>query len=66
MMSDAHPNTSHFAGADEDGKAWKLTGRPKGKYVLIDFSPKGGPKEVVAVNDGLGIVFPDGNKWTKK
>mmetsp|Transcript_15471 Transcript_15471/g.34068 ORF Transcript_15471/g.34068 Transcript_15471/m.34068 type:complete len:168 (-) Transcript_15471:75-578(-) len=32
---------------------------------LFDFSFKGGPKDVVGKWDGSGIVFPDGNKWTK-
>eukprot|EP00438_Fugacium_kawagutii_P002381 Skav201010 [mRNA] locus=scaffold991:302198:308228:- [translate_table: standard] len=30
-----------------------------------DFSPKGGPKDAVAKFDGDGIVFPDGNRWSK-
>ena len=31
---------------------------------IIDFSPKGGPSNLGATWDD-GIVFPDGNKWTK-
>eukprot|EP00441_Pelagodinium_beii_P018848 CAMPEP_0197654190 /NCGR_PEP_ID=MMETSP1338-20131121/38704_1 /TAXON_ID=43686 ORGANISM="Pelagodinium beii, Strain RCC1491" /NCGR_SAMPLE_ID=MMETSP1338 /ASSEMBLY_ACC=CAM_ASM_000754 /LENGTH=190 /DNA_ID=CAMNT_0043229589 /DNA_START=30 /DNA_END=602 /DNA_ORIENTATION=+ len=36
------------------------------KELIIDFSPKGGPKDAVATWTGDGILFPDGNKWTKK
>jgi len=34
--------------------------------VLIDFSSKGGPADLLGKWDGDGIKFPDGNKWTKK
>jgi len=37
--------------------------------IFIDFSPKGGPKNLLGkwdTFDGIpGISFPDGNKWTK-
>eukprot|EP00419_Tripos_fusus_P090013 CAMPEP_0172867754 /NCGR_PEP_ID=MMETSP1075-20121228/84502_1 /TAXON_ID=2916 /ORGANISM="Ceratium fusus, Strain PA161109" /LENGTH=160 /DNA_ID=CAMNT_0013717197 /DNA_START=125 /DNA_END=607 /DNA_ORIENTATION=+ len=38
----------------------------KENQATIDFSAKGGPKDLLAVleEDG-GIKFPDGNKWTK-
>jgi len=32
---------------------------------FIDFSPKGGPEKLLAKYEDGGIVFPDGNKWTK-
>ena len=44
---------------------WTLTGKlgaEKGS-ILIDFSPKGGPKDLLGTFDGSGIVFPDGNRW---
>mmetsp|Transcript_25909 Transcript_25909/g.55136 ORF Transcript_25909/g.55136 Transcript_25909/m.55136 type:complete len:196 (+) Transcript_25909:93-680(+) len=45
---------------------WKVTGKTKGKEeAFLDFSSKGGPSNLVATWDGSGIVFPDGNKWTK-
>mmetsp|Transcript_41994 Transcript_41994/g.82338 ORF Transcript_41994/g.82338 Transcript_41994/m.82338 type:complete len:191 (+) Transcript_41994:60-632(+) len=45
---------------------WKISGTVKSnEQVLIDFSPKGGPENLVGKWDGGGIVFPDGNKWTK-
>ena len=43
-----------------------MTGKTRGKEeATIDFSSKGGPKDLVGKWDGSGIVFPDGNKWTK-
>jgi len=45
---------------------WKLQGKVvKDTEAVIDFSPKGGPDNLVATWDGSGMVFPDGNKWTK-
>ena len=45
---------------------WKLQGKVvKDKEAVIDFSPKGGPNKLAATWDGSGMVFPDGNKWTK-
>jgi len=32
--------------------------------MTFDFSPKGGPSDVVGKWDKDGIIFPDGNKWT--
>ena len=54
-------------GADEDGKPWKVKGLVKGARVLLDFTPKGGPKDVLATyTNGKGLVFPDGNVWKKQ
>eukprot|EP00930_Biecheleria_cincta_P014428 TRINITY_DN1240_c0_g1_i1.p1 TRINITY_DN1240_c0_g1~~TRINITY_DN1240_c0_g1_i1.p1 ORF type:complete len:219 (-),score=37.39 TRINITY_DN1240_c0_g1_i1:135-791(-) len=33
--------------------------------MTFDFSPKGGPSGVVGKWDKDGILFPDGNKWTR-
>jgi hypothetical protein len=45
---------------------WKIQGKMKSNTVAsIDFSPKGGPANLTGTWDGDGIVFPDGNKWTK-
>lgn len=45
---------------------WALEGKLKSdKEALIDFSPKGGPANLLAKFEDNGIVFPDGNKWTK-
>ena len=56
-----------ITGRDEpDGKEWKVKGKPYGRALLLDFSSKGGPADVVAKWTGLGLAFPDGNVWTKK
>lgn len=45
---------------------WKIQGKTKtDTEAVLDFSPKGGPADLAAKWDGDGIVFPDGNKWTK-
>eukprot|EP00639_Heterosigma_akashiwo_P000421 CAMPEP_0194573568 /NCGR_PEP_ID=MMETSP0292-20121207/9735_1 /TAXON_ID=39354 /ORGANISM="Heterosigma akashiwo, Strain CCMP2393" /LENGTH=974 /DNA_ID=CAMNT_0039424851 /DNA_START=89 /DNA_END=3013 /DNA_ORIENTATION=- len=51
-------------GTDNGTTKWllPLTVAENGQ-LLIDFSPKGGPKDLVAEWDGSGIVFSDGNKW---
>mmetsp|Transcript_130361 Transcript_130361/g.260037 ORF Transcript_130361/g.260037 Transcript_130361/m.260037 type:complete len:168 (+) Transcript_130361:86-589(+) len=38
---------------------------PGSDTLIIDFSPKGGPKDLQGKWDENGILFPDGNKWTK-
>ena len=54
-----------ITGADEDKKKFVLKADVNGKALYIDFSPKGGPKSVRAEWNGLGLVFDDGNVWTK-
>jgi hypothetical protein len=45
---------------------WKVEGTVKSTTSAeIDFSPKGGPSKLSAKFEDGGIVFPDGNKWTK-
>ena len=57
---------AYIKGADEDGKPWKAVGTIDGPTLTIDFSGKGGPKDVVATFViGKGIVFPDGNVWSR-
>jgi hypothetical protein len=53
---------------DGAGKAWNLQGKINGDEIFIDFTPKGGPKDMTGLweDDTPGIRFPDGNKWTKK
>ena len=58
-------NKAFITGADEDGKPWKVKGVYSGKGMLIDFTAKGGPKDVLATWNGIGLVFPDGNVWMK-
>lgn len=52
----------------EPQKEWVLQGviDEDNKRIFIDFSPKGGPKDLVGVWTDGGIKFPDGNLWSKK
>lgn len=65
-----------ITGTDEiGGKEWKVYGKVQGDEVVIDFSPKGGPKDIVAKFDGdvesfmtetpASFKFSDGNTWTR-
>ena len=53
---------------DGSGKAWNLEGKINGNKIFVDFSPKGGPKDLIGEWEEAapGIRFPDGNKWPKK
>ena len=52
-------------GAAEE-KPWKLAGKLTDTGdIFIDFTPKGGPKNLLGKWDKDGVVFPDGNKWSK-
>ena len=45
---------------------WSVEGKlMNDKEALIDFSSKGGPSNLLGKYEDGGIVFPDGNKWTK-
>ena len=58
--------TAIITGADEDGVAWKVKGKVTGRTIAVDFTSKGGPKDVEALYvAGKGLVFPDGNVWKK-
>ena len=56
----------------EKQKPWSLKGEivkipSKETEILIDFSPKGGPKNLLGkLTPEGGILFPDGNTWSKK
>ena len=56
-----------ISGADEDGKKWTVLAKKKNSKTLIaDFTPKGGPDNVVVTAQLNGdLTFPDGNVWTK-
>lgn len=59
-------NALTIAGRDEPtAAAWKLSAKVDGASALVDFSPKGGPKDLLAKLEGANIVFPDGNSWRK-
>ena len=55
--------------ADGSGNPWKLSGSVSGSTILVDFSPKGGPKNLQGIyvdsSSEPGIQWPDGNKWTR-
>ena len=44
------------------GKDRSLNGRAVGIAAVVDFSPKGGPKDLTAEFDGSGLTFLDGNR----
>ena len=55
--------------ADGSGRVWNIEGKINNDEIFIDFSPKGGPKDLIGKWEETapaGIRFPDGNKWTKK
>ena len=48
------------------GKKWKVKGEISGNSLIVAFTPKGGPANVEAKYViGKGLVFPDGNVWSK-
>ena len=57
-----------ISGADEDKKAWSVIAtKLNSGSISVDFTPKGGPSGVVAVQAPKSgdIKFPDGNVWKK-
>ena len=47
--------------ADGSGTKWTLTGKIEGIHtILVDFTPKGGPKDLRGEFDGNGIRWPIG------
>ena len=74
-----HPSGYRIVREGQGGKLYiTLQDEPKGQtvelegfkkvgsgYLSIDFSPKGGPKNLAAVAKVGKLVFPDGNAWTK-
>jgi hypothetical protein len=54
---------------DGSGKKWDLVGKIEGDSILVDFTPKGGPKDLKGVWEPApvpGIRWPDGNLWNVK
>ena len=56
---------------DGTGDPWHLDGTigDDGNSILVDFSPKGGPKDLKGVYEPSptpGIRWPDGNLWARK
>jgi len=53
---------------DGSGAEWQLPGKVKADTIVVDFTKKGGPPNLVGKWDksdnAPGIRWPDGNKWT--
>ena len=74
LISVENDNKALISGADGNpgcpgggGRPWKLVGKVDGDKIFVDFSPKGGPKDLTGVweaGKNPGVRFPDGNKWT--
>ena len=59
-------NKMYISLQDEpNGDIIEVEGKRKGSEYLLDFSSKGGPKDIAASVEEDKIVFPDGNAWTK-
>ncbi|GMI14699.1 hypothetical protein TrVE_jg1575 [Triparma verrucosa] len=66
ITTSASKLTIEGSDTSKTSKTWELTGSlGEGDAIVIDFSPKGGPKNLPGKFVGDGIVFPDGNKWPK-
>eukprot|EP00525_Craspedostauros_australis_P011693 CAMPEP_0198118180 /NCGR_PEP_ID=MMETSP1442-20131203/20675_1 /TAXON_ID= /ORGANISM="Craspedostauros australis, Strain CCMP3328" /LENGTH=148 /DNA_ID=CAMNT_0043776397 /DNA_START=67 /DNA_END=513 /DNA_ORIENTATION=- len=55
--------------ADGSGRAWNLPGKIDGDSIFVDFSPKGGPKDLKGLwepSPEPGIRWPDNNLWRLK
>jgi len=47
------------------GEVIEVEGKKGKNGYLLDFSSKGGPKNIAAIVEDGKLVFPDGNAWTK-
>lgn len=78
VIKESNSNEVVLNGADGDPhcsidgsgtKYWKLIGMVDGNTISVDFTPKGGPKNVIGIYEADGssnyITWPDGNRWTK-
>ena len=51
---------------DGSGKPWNLEGSVNQDRIVVDFSPKGGPKNLEGLKVSRGIKWLDGNLWSTK
>jgi len=78
VLAETPQHTLHLVGSDDGTSWWYLAGNCHGvgvgesfefvskDYFRVDFSPKGGPSDLVAYWDHHSkITFPDGNTWYK-
>ena len=49
---------------DGSGESWEVSGTVDMNSIVVDFSPKGGPKELHGMKVVEGIRWEDGNIWT--
>lgn len=55
--------------SDGSGRKWSLVGSVDSDKIFVDFSPKGGPKDLEGQWESEpvpGIRWPDGNLWSSK
>ena len=80
VLAERPHHVLHLVGSDDGVTWWHLVGDCHGPgtpgdgeykfvskdYFRVDFSPKGGPKDVVGSWDHKSLIkFPDGNTWYK-
>jgi len=79
ILAETPQHTLHLVGSDDGTSWWYLKGNCHGTvdatgkftfisrdYFRVDFSPKGGPADLVASWDHKTLIkFPDGNTWFK-
>eukprot|EP00531_Pseudo-nitzschia_arenysensis_P016058 CAMPEP_0116129152 /NCGR_PEP_ID=MMETSP0329-20121206/7776_1 /TAXON_ID=697910 /ORGANISM="Pseudo-nitzschia arenysensis, Strain B593" /LENGTH=173 /DNA_ID=CAMNT_0003623409 /DNA_START=331 /DNA_END=852 /DNA_ORIENTATION=+ len=66
-----HDGGATISGTDEpipanespEGKVWSVSGTVAGDTIVVDFSPKGGPKGLKGQKVTEGIKWEDGNMW---
>ena len=51
---------------DGSGEAWKVFASIAGDTIVVDFSPKGGPKGLKGQRIPEGILWEDNNLWATK
>ena len=50
---------------DPKGEVIDVVGKKAKSGYLLDFSSKGGPKDIAATVEDGKLIFPDGNAWTR-
>ena len=48
-----------------DAKFWSATGKLKGNSLVVDFSSRGGDKDIEAKKTADGLAFSDGTSWKR-
>lgn len=73
FVAEFPPHKLTMVGTDDGVSWWALEGTcsgPNMTHINFDFSPKGGPKDLVGIwyqdSNGIHIKWPDGNVWTQE